>query len=221
MTIKTSIIIIYAQYNHSLENFQWIKKFEKLPDVIKTKCNRYVRWQDKQSCVLGKLLLQEGLWQLGISNDQVLTGWYTDELGKPRVGGDIRFNISHTEGFVVCAVLSGTVRVGIDIEKVKPINLDDFTLALGETVIKEIALSPDPYESFYRYWTATESALKADGRGFLVDLGQVQIELNSNKVTIDRTVWHLSPICLAPDVVCYLATSSRDVHLDLQRSVIL
>jgi len=219
MAPEKIIVITYIKYNNFIESIHWKKKFEKLPEVIKEKCNKYVRMQDKHSCFIGKLLLVDGLMHLGVSNDMLLNDWRIDEYGRPYINKKINFNISHTEGFVVCAVSMDTVRLGIDIEKVKPVNIYDFALVLGDKVIDEISISMYPYELFYKYWTATESSLKADGRGFSIDMKNIDINFNSNVAIIEDNIWYITEVSLDSGFVCYISASYKNIQLKLHRYI--
>lgn len=187
-----------------------------LSSEIMSRCQRFVRIEDRFSCVIGRLLLLECLDNLGYSSDLLLTNWHTDAYGKPHIDGNISFSISHTEGCVVCAVSIAPLRVGIDVEKIKPINLDDLRSVLGDAVIQDLDKTEDPQTSFYRHWTAAESVLKADGRGFLMNLDNLQINMHLKTASVDQTEWHLFPIHIDSNFVCYLASSHGNVKINIQ-----
>ena len=112
----------------------------------------------------------------------------TEENGKPflKEHPDIRFNISHCDGLVVCAFAD--VPVGVDVETVRPIRDPLVRRVLHEkeqAVLnryreaaqirtengKEVTVFSDPMKErdydrvFFRYWTLKESFLKRDGCG--------------------------------------------------------
>ena len=87
-----------------------------LPLSLQKKTMRYHRWEDRQSALLGKLLLLKGLVALGEDAGLVHDMAY-DDYQRPFIPKGIDFNISHTRGMVVCALLQGG-RVGIDVEAV-------------------------------------------------------------------------------------------------------
>ncbi|PZO78209.1 MAG: hypothetical protein DI626_12040, partial [Micavibrio aeruginosavorus] len=98
------------------------------------------------------------------------------EFGKPYLkrgqsSKDIRFNLSHTKGFVCCLVIED-YECGVDIQS-RNIGMD------WEDISREI-LSKEEYESlesidnsleqekrFYQYWVMKESLLKGMGVGLL------------------------------------------------------
>jgi 4'-phosphopantetheinyl transferase len=214
MIEKDLITINYATYSQDFEEFPHYNYTERLPEIIKTYCRRFVHWQDRQSCLIGKILLLKWLEKCGFASELIST-WHKDEYGKPHLRNNVSFNISHSDGCVVCAVSKNKVPLGIDIEKIKPINANDFNLIFSETIIKEINNSQEPYIQFYRYWTAAESALKADGRGFSIDTDKVMVDLSSNTVRIENCVWHLTPIDVGDNRVCYLSSSISIENLRL------
>jgi 4'-phosphopantetheinyl transferase len=208
------ITISYSLFHQPLESSQYDKDILGLPETIKMQCSRFHRWQDRQSCLMGKLLLAECLQKQGFSKD-LLANWYKDKYGKPHISSYINFNISHSEGCVICAVSDGDVRIGIDIEKIKPINLSDFESNLDEKTIREMYNAQDPYHYFYRYWTAAESVIKADGRGFSIDLRTLNIDLDTNQALIDKALWYLTPLAIAPEYVCCLSSSNLNTQFEL------
>ena len=65
------------------------------------------------------------------------------------------FNISHSGNLVICAAATG--KIGIDVERIRLIDIDEFNQTLSEKQIRLIAESPDPLKMFYRIWAAKES----------------------------------------------------------------
>ena len=97
--------------------------------------------------------------------------YHRDKFGRPSISslkGD--FNITHTDGFAAVAI--GTVRLGLDAEKIKQLDglLD---LAKKNYTAEEYdflcaASEEDLTPLFYTLWTAKESLLKAVGSGFSI-----------------------------------------------------
>ena len=105
---------------------------------------------------------------------------------------DIYFNISHSENLVVCA-LSKTGAIGIDVEKEKPVNLEDFKPWFTVKEWTDMSKSPSPIQQFFWYWTRKESIIKALG----VNLSYLnQIELDATqKLFIDKgKKWYLNDL---------------------------
>jgi phosphopantetheinyl transferase len=99
--------------------------------------------------------------------------------GRPAVvGADISFSLSHSGAFAMLACAGGGVRVGVDVEGVRPrARLD----ALAARVLSEpehatwsaIPEERDRLLAFLRAWTAREAYLKALGIGIVTRLRDV------------------------------------------------
>ncbi len=84
-----------------------------------------------------------------------------DEKGAPLPSGGVYWSISHKPEYVTGVV--SLEKVGIDIEKIRP-----YSNGLEKKVadIKEWKLDTrDRSELLFRYWTAKEAVLKAEGMG--------------------------------------------------------
>ncbi len=95
-----------------------------LIDIFNRKIGRYRRLQVRQAALLDKLLLQKCQNKYGFRSN-CLSRIVEDEFGRPFVGNRIDFNISHSGGYVLCAITDSGM-LGIDIEKIRPISLSDY-----------------------------------------------------------------------------------------------
>mgnify|MGYP000710573373 CR=1 FL=1 len=98
------------------------------------------------------------------------------EYGKPRLTGEFSplcFNISLTEGLVLCAVSTGA-RLGADVEfhGHERSMLDVVDQYFSALEIAELNRLPPgkQRQGFFRYWTLKESLIKARGEGLSVPL---------------------------------------------------
>ena len=99
--------------------------------------------------------------------------------GKPAVdpllpGRDIRFNLSHTNGLIVCAI-TRVADVGVDVEDLDRATRAAFSeLSRYFSAAEIAALSKLPPERqkqrFFDYWTLKESYIKARGKGLAIPL---------------------------------------------------
>jgi 4'-phosphopantetheinyl transferase len=100
--------------------------------------------------------------------------------GRPTVAGErpVSFSLSHSGPFAVVALVDGDVRVGVDIEAVKPRTRID---ALAARVLSDdehavwcsIDDPVDRLRAFLRAWSAKEAYLKALGVGITTRLRDV------------------------------------------------
>jgi 4'-phosphopantetheinyl transferase len=130
-----------------------------MPDELKERAFRYRFEKDQYNFVVGRLLLQKGLQELGLSTD--LSQMTYPENGKPQLPG-VHFNISHSDHLVVCA-LSTEGEIGIDLEVEGEIELNHFADYFTDVEWKDILSAADSKKRFYFYWTRKEAVIKALG----------------------------------------------------------
>ena len=202
----------------------------RLPPELQQKVSAYRRWQDAYGSLFGKLLLKKALLQAGLSPD--LTGLRTTSYGRPYLEGyggsylegygrsypdsnqgsvgRMDFNISHSGNRVVC-ILSTQGRVGIDLEETGDITIGDFQSQFTPSEWAAITGSAMPLQTFYHYWTAKESLIKADGRGLQIPLdtletgGQPGILVNGRHVLVNGRPWYIRDLPIFPGYACHIA----------------
>lgn len=204
--------IFYTSFNSPLAFSQWHSYLNQLPEYYHHRINRYRRWQDQHSALLNYLLLRQALLTVGY-DQYCLEQLQLEQHGRPfMVDSYWDFNLSHSGEYVVCALLKHG-RGGIDIERIKPIEIIDFKRNMS---VEEWAIISTPdisYERFYDYWTMKESVMKADGRGLYLPLQD--IILQGQRALVENTVWYLQKVIIHPDYVCHLATGWEKVEVHL------
>lgn len=174
-----------------------------LPAFMREEVTALRRWQDRQARILGRLLLRAGLTRLGLVQAAGLQCWARESSGRPRLAGcAVDFSISHTNGLTVCALHPGR-RVGVDVERLAPLDLDELRLAFGAEEWGTIQAAPEPVLALLRLWTAKEAALKADGRGLAIE--PAEVDGRGEVVEVRGAEWRVSFPELAPGWVCALA----------------
>ena len=99
------------------------------------------------------------------------------EHGKPcfRIHPEIRFNISHSEDLVICAV--SDFEIGIDIQEKSRMNTDRIAkkvMSPGEH--KKYLTSSERQDFFYRVWVMKESYVKWTGDGITRELHSLPMD---------------------------------------------
>lgn len=183
-----------------------------MPESIANKAVRYMKWQDQHACVFGKLLLMRILSDTGVNGSKLEDLKYT-EYGRPYLHSDFDFNISHSGNWVICA-MGFNRKVGVDIEEIRPINIDDFKSQFTEKEMFNIKNSVNSYDQFYRYWTKKEAIVKADGKGLNIDLKEIVISKKHAKHGNDT--WFLSEVDLSNNCICNLSTDKPFDQLDVR-----
>jgi len=104
------------------------------------------------------------------------------EIREPREERSLRFNLSHTEGLVVCLV-SRDREVGVDVEdRTRGGDLLDIAdRFFSPFEVKALrALPPEEQmDRFFFYWTLKESYIKARGMGLALSLSAFSFDLDS------------------------------------------
>jgi len=116
------------------------------------------------------------------------------DKGKPEIIDPplpLRFNLSHTEGLIVCAVTLNA-DIGVDVEYILRKNdylkIAKYKFAPSEVNTVINAPKHDQRHHFYNYWTLKESYIKAIGAGLSVPLDQFYFDIkDDSNVAINFT----------------------------------
>lgn len=120
---------------------------------------------------------------------------------KPRWEGNSDFNLSHSESLLACA-LTNDGRVGIDVEFMRPLKDQE---RLFEQILSPRETPPPEagHDLFFRYWTAKEAVIKAEGSGGVWDMSEVGLQ--EAHAFYKNTLWLLHPLELVPGYAACLA----------------
>ncbi len=149
---------------------------------------------DKQLSLLSELLVRYcAAKKLGIKNKEIAFG--RDSYGKPYLHGfpSLRFSLSHTHSAVVVA-LSGS-EIGVDIEKIKPVDLDIAQRFFSMRERGYVAASLDPHKAFFEIWTKKEAYIKHQGKGVSIPFISFDVfdeRINQNMVTVRQEEYIIS-----------------------------
>ncbi len=183
--VKEYMLKIYAY--HIIEILSNTKAQELLLLVSSEKKYGLSKIKDKTTFVkslIGDVLIRTIIRNtIGIANNEI--NFVTNEFGKPFLKDypDFHFNLSHSGIWVVCAV--DNQPVGIDVQIIKPIDIEIAKRFFSEEEYLDILGKPDPEREdyFYRLWTLKESYIKAIGKGLSYSLKNVRF-----KITYDGTI---------------------------------
>ncbi|HJU45097.1 MAG TPA: 4'-phosphopantetheinyl transferase superfamily protein [Vicinamibacterales bacterium] len=101
-------------------------------------------------------------------------------LDRPRGVPDLRFNLSHTEGLIACAVTIGR-EVGVDVEHIgRRLTHDVAGRFFAPREVSDLKALPDDqqHKVFFDYWTLKEAYIKARGFGLALPLGDFAFTLS-------------------------------------------
>lgn len=195
-----------TEYRTPLPDTTFRNLLTRLPANLQQKVTRFRNWEDQHAALLGKLLLRLALQNAGYEPDLSRLR-YTPEQ-KPFLPEGPAFNLSHSGNRVIC-LAGGQAPLGIDIESLSPLPFDDFQPQFTENEWAAIRDAPSPLHAFYRFWTAKESILKADGRGLGIPLQSIDLSA-SMIVTLDNTTWAVHELPLFDGYACAWCTVDSD-----------
>lgn len=96
----------------------------------------------------------------------------------------IRFNLSHTDGLIACAVVLNQ-DIGVDVEDMtrREISLETADRFFSKTEVRDLhqVLESKKRDRFFEYWTLKESYIKARGMGLSLPLEQFSFHLSENE----------------------------------------
>ncbi len=140
------------------------------------------RPQDRTRRLLARFLLALGVQQLdGTIPQKTLAALTHAPSGQPHLPGTaLHISFTHAGEYAACVIGKSTTaphstRVGIDIEQVQPLQLEDFQRVFTLAEMQEIRdlssaqNSQNMQDELIRRWTLKEAILKVQGTGFLAD----------------------------------------------------
>lgn len=135
-------------------------------------CSTFHREQDRCRALLSRVLLRETLSRHAPVCPQAWE-FVVGTLGKPAIaaptGQRLRFNLSHTQNLVACAVTLDD-EIGVDLEDatrtLDPLELAERVFSPEEIVALQSLAPRQRRQRFFEIWTLKEAYLKARGMGF-------------------------------------------------------
>lgn len=211
------MIHIYYSYlseeNHKSLLQRYLCRFS---NQYQTKIRSYIRWQDTQLSLLGRILLYKGIEDIKSLDYNDIEIRYT-KFNKPYFKNNImNFNISHSGEIVVC-VLSDSYEVGIDIEIVTDINVDDFKTQMTKREWERICISANKKEAFFDYWTQKEAVMKAHGHGLSIPLNSFEIMDNSTQINEEK--FYLKEIQIDQNYKCYVSLNEKMNDISIKNDI--
>jgi 4'-phosphopantetheinyl transferase len=144
----------------------------------------YARWQRiKIPRIQHEYLIAHALLRLSLSRYAPLPpsewSFKRNQYGRPEIANpgfqSLRFNLSHTQGLVACA-LNLKHPIGVDVETLdrsnRLLDIADRYFSAQECVDLQNLPQTQQHSRFFDYWTLKESFIKAKGMGLALPLGQ-------------------------------------------------
>lgn len=102
------------------------------------------------------------------------------EIDEPHEARSLKFNLSHTNGLIVCLVARGR-EVGVDVEdrerRGRLLDVADRFFSPSEVAALRALPKREQLDRFFLYWTLKESYIKARGMGLAIPLSQFSFDV--------------------------------------------
>jgi 4'-phosphopantetheinyl transferase len=159
-----------------------------LDEEERARAARYLRPEDRVRSIAARALLRLMLSRyapVAPSAWQFVTNRYgrPELVHVPAEAGDLRFNVSHTDGLVAVAVARGR-DIGVDVEHIdRPLTHDIAGRFFSPAEVRDLRrASPDEQPRvFFDYWTLKESYIKARGMGLALPLAHFSFHLRPDQ----------------------------------------
>jgi 4'-phosphopantetheinyl transferase len=167
--------------------------------------DRFRHDDDRHMFALGRLMARTLVGRaLGLGPAE--WAWREGPHGRPEIDrpdSDVRFNLSHSAGLVICALSRGRM-VGVDVESLTRRAPDPAIVPryCSPAEADDVRAHGDRWrDRFLTYWTLKEAYLKACGLGISVSLSDISMALDGDRTRIaferslagtdDRWAFHL------------------------------
>lgn len=155
----------------------------------------------RRRTLAGLWLLREAASMAGLP-EPTLTALRHDANGRPELPDGPIFNISHSGLHIACAITAPDTPVGLDVERIRPIDPGRFARFL-----KDDDDAARDAGAFFTAWTAREAVVKAGGRVGLARIARVRID--GNRAELDGERLHLQWPEVGTGVVACLASAAK------------
>ncbi len=211
-------LILYTFNRFPVPQREFVFLLDQIPEQFHSGIMRFIRWEDRQASLFGKLLLLKAFEIWGIPRSMMQRISFNN-WKRPILPGKLDFNISHS-GEVIACIICRDGRIGIDIEVERKIHLPHFRSVLTAREMKSLELMEYPEPAFYEIWTKKESVIKAEGKGFFNTLDNVE-SLGHNVVHLESEDWYVHPFDLAASYFCHAAMDKKWDTAEVQQIDIL
>jgi len=196
------VICCYTEIKYEWGEHELAGKLALLPPNLQQQALRKRQWIDRQLSIAGKLLLirlsEEFKSEFTLSDLQYNT------YHRPYFNAEFDFNIAHSGNMVICCGTDAG-QIGIDIEQVKEIDLDDYLNYFTKNEWDKIDHYPNRFDGFYNFWTRKEAVLKAIGSGFHTPLSSVDV--SDKSLIYDDITYHIQSLEVDQEYKCHVATT--------------
>lgn len=195
--------IYYTRIPEEITPASFTQLLAEFPEPVQRRIIGQKRRKKVYSRLFGYLLLKRILDDKYFPAD--LTTLTYQANGKPFISRLLDFNISHSGEMVAC-VVSDELKVGIDVERMRTIDVASYSCCLNTSELEQIMARPNTVSAFYRLWTQKEAAVKADGIGLKMPMRTIQVD--TQRASWGSGQWYLQELQIDKDYVVHLASNA-------------
>jgi 4'-phosphopantetheinyl transferase len=193
--ITENIIHLWQVKPDDISDPALLVEFDKLMNPVeREKQQRYRFAEDRHDALITRAFVRTVLSKYTTGESYVAPqDWQfvKGDKGKPEIANPplpLRFNISHTQGLIVCAVALN-VDLGVDVEYVKRKSSTTKIAQYKFSALEVAELKSQPLDNqrkrFFDYWTLKESYIKAVGGGLSIPLDEFSFNIvDDDNITI-------------------------------------
>ncbi|MFF2889705.1 4'-phosphopantetheinyl transferase family protein [Paenibacillus sp. NPDC057967] len=178
--MNVEIIVLNIPSVMGMDDYNWLLNQVSEEKRGRVKKLRFLK--DAYRTLLGEALVRAAIVsRLGLGNEHIR--FAKNEYGKPSLvsHGSFHFNVSHSGEWV--AVFVSQAPVGIDVEEIKPIDMNIAESFLSEREYQRLMSynHGERLPHFYELWTLKESYIKCKGEGLSIPLHSFSIMVNEDR----------------------------------------
>jgi len=206
------ISIYFSNIDDAFKAVSYDLCLNRLPLNMSEGIRRFYQETDRKLGLLGKMLLTFQLHNYKLLEILSLSNIQYNEYGKPSFFHSFDFNISHSGRIAVCAVcIEGSI--GIDIEEVKEVNLEEYNQQFSSNEWKIITKDKDPTSKFFEFWTRKEALVKATGLGISI---LHEIEVIHDIVIYNNQTYKIETIFINDKYKASIASSGNEKKIKIE-----
>lgn len=168
--MKNKVDIFYCLIEEKLLKTSYEVLLKKIPLKVRTRIQRFIRWEDAHACLIGYLLVERFV----LKERESLNCLQTNRYGKPYLENGPFFNVTHSGRLIALAVAE--IEIGIDVELIQEYDylslIEEFASEKEKT---RILYSRNPLKEFLNCWTQKEACIKQIGKGLSIPLKSFEI----------------------------------------------
>lgn len=206
----STLYVYYSLIDPDMPDERFFHYLHQLPAGLHPDILRYHRRADQVRTLTGKLLMKEAIVQAGFSPELMHSISYTN-FKRPYIAEHFDFNITHSGHCVACAA-GFNMKLGIDVEEIHPISINDITMVLRDEELDEMKRTNASPETILRFWTRKEAIVKASGQGLYMQPQEIYF-IDGLTARAGADIWYLHELDVDPGHICYCVSNVAGMEI--------